>query len=45
VKTVTWKCGAILAMSVSLLLGFSTPAAAKPGGDLAICNQVSAGQL
>lgn len=44
-RIVRCKWGPLAAMSVGLLLGFSTPAAAKPGGDLDVCNQVSAAQL
>ena len=44
-KTVIRNCGLLATMSLGLLLSFSAPAAAKPGGDLDMCKQVSAGQL
>jgi len=45
VKTVAWKCGSLAAASVALLVGACIPAVAKPGGEIDICKQVSAGQL
>ena len=44
-KTSTWKPGALLAMAVGLLVGFSSTCAAASGGQTDICKQVSAAQL
>ena len=44
-KTSTWKYSALMTMTVSLLIGYSTTAAAGSGGEIDVCKQVTAGQL